>query len=203
MCEKVLRLFLSGVIRSTKMPEASRGSSLEKAMKSEDVLLLESLDDAVTIPYEREFRLVTDGPHIIRLRQDPTSHFETGDSSSHLSPYSTSYLMPRAAENIVLEGLMQTAEAARIEAFIAGQARRLSLEYQDEQTIAVMGEWQGADGASQHVALGFLPDTVIVRLRDIAEEAVPLGVAATIRTLCLPGPGRDAEIWCDVWTLEA
>ena len=172
-------------------------------MSQKDILLLDSLDDAVTVPYEREFRLATDGPHIIRLRQDPASHFETGDGSSHLSPYSTAYLMPRAAENVALEGLMQTAEAAQIEAFMTGQARRLSLEYQDEQTIAVMGEWQDADNTSQHVALGFLPDIVIAQLRDIAEEAVPLGVAATVRTLSLPGAGRDAEIWCDIWTLEA
>jgi hypothetical protein len=110
--------------------------------------------------------------------------------------------MPRAAENVALEGLMQTAEAARIEAFMTGKARRLSLEYQDEQTIAVVGEWQDADSTSQHVALGFLPDSVIAQLRDIAEEAVPLGVVATIRTLSLPGPGWDAEMWCDIWTLE-
>ena len=172
-------------------------------MKSEDILLIASMDDAVTVPYEREFRLVDDAPHIIRLRQDPASHFETGEDSSHLSPYSTSYLMPRAAENVALEGLMQTAEAARIEAFMTGQARRLSLEYQDEQTIAVVGEWQDMDDSSQRVAFGFLPDTVIAQLRDIAAEAVPLGVVATIRTLSLPGPDRDAEMWCDIWTLEA
>jgi hypothetical protein len=172
-------------------------------MSQKDILVLESLDDAITVPYEREFRLVDDESHIIRLRQDPASYFDTADNASHLSPYSTGYLMPRAAENVALEGLMQTAEVARIEAFMTGQARRLSLEYQDEQTIAVMGEWQDADGASQHVALGFLPDIVIAQLRDIAEEAVPLGVAVTIRTLSLPGPEREAEIWCDVWTLEA
>ena len=93
------------------------------------------------------------------------------ESPSHLSPYSTSYLTPRIAENVQLEGLMQTAEAARIEAFMTGQARRLSLEYQDEQTIAVMGVWQewqeenDAEGASQHIALGFLPDSVIAQLK--------------------------------------
>lgn len=172
-------------------------------MKSEDILLLDSLDDAVSVPYEREFCLVDDAPYIIRLRQDPAVLFDTADNSSHLSPYSTSYLMPRAAENVALEGLMQTAEAAQIQAFMTGQARRLSLEYQDEQTIAVVGEWQDGDDSSQRVSLGFLPASVIARLRDIAEEAVPLGVAATIRTLVLPGPERDAEIWCDIWTLEA
>ena len=171
-------------------------------MSQEDILLLDSLDDAVTVPYEHAFRLVTDGLHIIRLRQDPSRLFDTADSPSHLSPYSTSYLTPRIAENVQLEGLMQTAEAARIEAFMTGQARRLSLEYQDEQTIAVMGVWQDAEGASQHVALGFLPDIVIAQLKDIAAEAVPLGVAATIRTLSLPGSGREAEVWCDIWTLE-
>ena len=172
-------------------------------MPAEDIMLIASIDDAITVPYEREFRVVDDAAYIIRLRQDPASYFDTTDNASHLSPYSTSYLMPRAAENVALEGLMQTAEAAQIEAFMTGQTRRLSLEYQDEQTIAVMGEWQAADGASQHVGLGFLPDTVIAELRDIAEEAVPLGVAATIRTLSLPGPEREAEVWCDVWTLES
>ena len=86
---------------------------------------------------------------------------------------------------------------------MTGKARRLSLEYHDEQKIAVIGEWQGSNSASQQVGLGFLPDAVIAELKDIAEEAVPLGVAATIRTLSLPGPEREAEIWCDVWTLEA
>ena len=61
----------------------------EKLMPSEDILLLDSLDDAVTVPYERAFRLVTDALHILRLRQDPSTLFDTADSSSHLSPYST------------------------------------------------------------------------------------------------------------------
>ncbi len=175
----------------------------EKLMPSEDILLLDSLDDAVTVPYECAFRLVTDASHVIRLRQDPSALFDTADSSSHLSPYSTAYLMPRAAENVALEGLLQTAEAARIKAFMTGQSRCLKLEYQDEQTIAVIGEWQDADDSSQRIALGFLPDAVIAQLRDLAAEAVPLEAAATIRTLCLPGPDRDAEVWCDIWTLEA
>lgn len=172
-------------------------------MRAEDIMLIGNIDDAITVPYEREFRLVDDAPYIVRLRQDPASYFDTTANRSHLSPYSTAYLMPRAAENVALEGLTRTAEAAQIEAFMTGQARRLSLNYQDEQTIAVVGEWQGPDSASQHVGLGFLPDTVIAELKDIAEEAVPLGVAVTIRTLSLPGPEREAEIWCDVWTLEA
>ena len=45
--------------RTTKMPE------------SEEIVLLDSVDAAVTLPYERAFRLVTDASHIIRLRQDP------------------------------------------------------------------------------------------------------------------------------------
>lgn len=171
-------------------------------MSQEDVLLIASLDDAVTVPYEQTFCTADDEPHVIRLRQDPATLFDTADSPSRLSPYSTAYLIPRVAENVRLEGLGQAAEAARVEAFMTGQARRLSLEYQDEQTIAVIGEWRDTDNSSQSVALGFLPYAVIAQLKDIAAEAMPLGVAATIRTLSLPGPDREAEVWCDVWTLE-
>lgn len=172
-------------------------------MSQEDILLVASMDDAVTVPYEREFRLVTDAPHIVRLRQDPATLFDTSDSPSRLSPYSTAYLIPRIAENVRIEGLTQAAEVPRIEAFMVGQARRLSLAYQDEQTIAVRGEWRDVENSSQSVSLGFLPQAVIAQLKGIAAEAVPLGVAVTIRTLVLPGPGREAEVWCDVWTLEA
>ena len=200
--------FLSGVIRSMRM---RRGNSTwlpvyrkehRADMSQGDVLLIDSLDDAVTVPYEREFRLVTDASHIIRLRQDPSTLFDTADSPPRLSPYSTAYLIPRVAENVQIEGLGQAAEAARIAAFMTGQARRLSLEYQDEQTVGVLGEWRDMDDSLQSVPLGFLPDIVIAQLKDIAAEAMPQGVAATIRTLALPGPGRDAEVWCDVWTLE-
>jgi hypothetical protein len=86
---------------------------------------------------------------------------------------------------------------------MTGRARRLSLEYQDEDTIAVRGQWRDVNNVVQDVRLGFLPDTVVAQLRDLAAESVPLGVTATIRTLALPGPGRGAEVWCDVWTLEA
>ena len=171
-------------------------------MSQEDILLLDSLDDAVTVPYEQEFRLVADASHIIRLRQDPSTLFDTADSPARLSPYSTAYLIPRVAENVQIEGLGQAAEVARIAAFMTGQARRLSLEYQDEQTIIVLGEWRDVNGLSLKVPLGFLPQAVIAQLKDIAAEAMPRGVAATLRTLSLPGPGREAEVWCDVWTLE-
>ena len=170
--------------------------------RSEEILLLDSPDDAVTVPYERAFRLVTDGPSLIRLRQDPGGLFATADTPPRLSPYSVAYLTPRLAENVRLEGLSQAAEAGRITAFMTGQARRLSLEYLDEDTIAVRGEWRDRGDVPQRVPLGRLPASVIAQLRALAAEAVPLGVAATIRTLSLPGPGGPAEVWCDVWTLE-
>ena len=170
--------------------------------ESEEVVLLDSADAAVTLPYERAFRLVTDAPHIIRLRQDPGALFETPDAPSRLSPYSTAYLIPRLAENVRLEGLDRSAEPARITAFMTGRERRLSLEYRDQDTIAVQGHWWGADAAAQAVELGFLPGSAVAQLRDLAAESIPLGVAATIRLLALPGPDRAAGVWCDVWTLE-
>ncbi len=171
--------------------------------RSAEILLLDNVDDMVTVPYERAFRLVTDAPSIIRLRQDPGALFNTADSSSRLSPYSTSYLTPRIAENVRLEGLGRSTAGGRITAFMTGQARRLSLEYQDEDTVAVRGQWRDAENVVQGVRLGFLPSTVVAQLRELAAETVPLGVAATIRTLVLPEPRREGEVWCDVWTLEA
>ena len=73
-------------------------------MPDTQLVLLDSADAAVTLPYERAFRLVTDAPHIIRLRQDPGALFETPDAPSRLSPYSTAYLIPRLAENVRVEG---------------------------------------------------------------------------------------------------
>lgn len=172
-------------------------------MSQDDIVLVASIDDAVTLPYEQAFRTADDEPYIIRLRQDPGALFDTADSPARLSPYSTSYLTPRIAENVQLEGLSQSAAVGRIAAFMTGRARRLSLEYQDEDTIAVRGQWRDVNNVVQDVRLGFLPDTVVAQLRDLAAESVPLGVTATIRTLALPGPGRGAEVWCDVWTLEA
>ena len=170
--------------------------------ESEEFVLLDSTDAAVTLPYGRAFRLVTDAPHIIRLRQDPGALFETPDTPSRLSPYSTAYLMPRLAENVRLEGLGRSAAAERITAFMSGRERRLSLEYRDQDTIVVQGHWRDAENVIQGVGLGFLPGSVVAQLRDLAAESVPLGVAATIRTLALPGPDREAAVWCDVWTLE-
>ena len=168
----------------------------------EEIVLLDSADATVTLPYERTFRLVTDAPHIIRLRQDPGALFETPDAPSRLSPYSTAYLIPRLAENVRLEGLGRSAAAERITAFMTGWERRLSLEYQDQDTIAVRGHWRDAENLAQDLRLGFLPGSVVAQLRDLAAESVPLGVAATICTLALPGPDREAVVWCDVWTLE-
>lgn len=174
----------------------------DERLASEEILRLDNADAAVRVPYERTFRLVADAPHIIRLRQDPGELFDTADNPARLSPYSTSYLTPRIAENVRLEGLDQSA-AERLTAFMTGRVRRLSLEYQDEHTIAVRGQWRDAENGAQDVRLGFLPGIVVAQLRELAAETVPLGVAATIRTLALPGPGRDAELWCDIWTLEA
>lgn len=171
-------------------------------MPDTELVLLDSVDAAVTLPYERAFRLVTDAPHIIRLRQDPGALFETSDTPARLSPYSTAYLMPRLAENVRLEGLGRSAAAKRIMAFMTGRERRLSLEYQDQDMIAVQGHWRDAENVIQDVGLGFLPGSVVAQLRDLAAESVPLGVVATIRTLALPGPDREAAVWCDVWTLE-
>lgn len=170
--------------------------------ESEEVVLLDSVDAAVTLPYEQAFRLVTDAPHIIRLRQDPGALFETPDDPSRLSPYSTAYLIPRLAENVRVEGTARSAVAERITAFMTGWERRLSLEYRDQDTIVVQGHWRDAKNVIQDVELGFLPSPVIAQLRDVAAESMPLGVAATIRTLALPGPDREAAVWCDVWTLE-
>ena len=110
--------------------------------------------------------------------------------------------MPRLAENARLEGLGRSVAAERITAFMTGRERRLSLEYRDQDTIAVQGHWRDAENAVQDLELGFLPSPVVAQLRDVAAESMPLGVAATIRTLALPGPGREAAVWCDVWTLE-
>ena len=172
----------------------------DERVASEEIVLLDSADDAAAVPYERAFRLVTDGPSIIRLRQDPGALFDMADTPPRLSPYSVAYLTPRLVENVRLEGLDQA--AGRTAAFMTGRARRLSLEYLDEDTIAVSGKWRDREDVPQRVPLGRLPASVIVQLKALAAEAVPLGVVATIRTLSLPGLGRPAEVWCDVWTLE-
>ena len=44
-------------------------------MSQEDILLIASLDDAVTVPYDQAFRSADDESHIIRLRQDPSTLF--------------------------------------------------------------------------------------------------------------------------------
>lgn len=144
-------------------------------MSQDDIVLVASIDDAVTLPYEQAFRTADDEPYIIRLRQDPGALFDTADSPARLSPYSTSYLTPRIAENVQLEGLSQSAAVGRIAAFMTGRARRLSLEYQDEDTIAVRGQWRDVNNVVQDVRLGFLPDTVVAQLRDLGGRVGSFG----------------------------
>jgi hypothetical protein len=133
--------------------------------------------------FDREFRLPTDPPYVIRINQRAPKG-----------------LQRKFREFVPIAGIAQPDWQHNATAFIAGAGRRVELLREahnpaDPNAVAVIGHWEES-GTQRSGKLGYLPADVA---EVIATNHAETPIGATVVVMYLPRDGRGAGIRLDLW----
>jgi hypothetical protein len=132
---------------------------------------------------QEDFRFEGEDDYIIRMEQNPPNGFNNN-----------------IFEKVMLKGISYSSSEESVNSFISGSNRSLILERspsnQDKFGIKVIGVWQSTRKI-RRAHLGWLP--VIEAAQICTTYSLDLPLAATLRKIFKPRPGKNPGMRYDIW----
>ena len=128
-----------------------------------------------------DFRLEDDEEHVIRINQKQPDGFK------------------KLKGWVKVAGISHPPAKQNAEAFIAGSARRVTLERDpgnefDPNAVKVMGSWVDASDSSRNGRIGYLSAALAKKIKP------DIDLAATLHTMYQPHGDYSAGVRIDTWT---